>query len=471
MANQAIGVYIAAYLLVSMLFISQALPFSLFLFGPVSILLFFILVPKLGREWLRYKEKAYVRKLLWMAILIRAVYALFIYFFNDAQYGTHYESNAHDVEWYVPEALATFEDWKNGVAHIRILLDTSKVDIGDVGYVTYLAIVYILTGGISDVILPLLLKAVWGALTCVFMYRVARNHFGEEVGRMTGLFCALQGSMIWWCGSMMKETEMLFLMSWFLCRADEWLISGRPRPWKIVETVTACGLLFTFRSALAVVAIMAIIATIMLNDTKVMSWGKKIGMSAILAIVILGFVGGPAIQRLTEDLDFERTQKNKETMMEYRANRTENGNTYARYASASVFAPLIFTIPFPTMVYTTQDQEMQTMVNGGNFEKNLLSFFVILSMFVLLFSGEWRRHVFPIAMLLGYLVALVISDFAQSGRFHMPAVPLEMMFAAYGLSLCGTKPKFKHWYTYALVAEFVFCLGWNYIKLKGKGLA
>lgn len=264
---------------------------------------------------------------------------------------------------------------------------------------------------------------------------------------------------------------MLFLMSWFLCRADEWLTSGRPKPWKIVETVVACGLLFTFRSALAVVSIMAIIATIMLNDTKVMSWGKKIGMSAILAIVILGFVGGPTLQKLTEDLDFERTQKNKETMMEYRAKRSENGNTFAKYASATVFAPLIFTIPFPTMVYTTQDQEMQTMVNGGNFEKNLLSFFVILSMFVLLFSGEWRRHVFPIAMLIGYLVALVISDFAQSGRFHMPAVPLEMMFAAYGLSLCGTNPKYKRWYTYALAACFVFCLAWNYIKLKGKGLA
>ena len=88
--------------------------------------------------------------------------------------------------------------------------------------------------------------------------------------------------------------------------------------------------------------------------------------------------------------------------------------------------------------------------------------------FFLLFSGEWRKHVFPIALLVGYLAALVLSVFAQSGRFHMPIIPLEMMFAAYGFSLM--KKKQLKWFNYALVLEFVFCIAWAWFKLKGRNL-
>lgn len=466
---QAIGVYFAAYLLVSVLFSTQALPFRLFLFGPTSILLFFFLVPKWTKQWSNYTGRVFVKKLLWMAIVVRCVYVIFIYYYNFAHYQTYHESNVGDIGWYVPEAWDAYLSWTNGKPHIIPLLDYN-IDVGDIGYITYLAIVYTLTMGISDVIIPLLLKSVLGGFTCVYMYRLARNHFGESVARMTGLFCALQASMIWWCGSMMKETEMIFLMTWFLSCADDWLTAGRPEPWKIVETLIACALLFTFRSALATVAVLAIMATVLLTDKRLMSWSRKIKIVALLGLVIFVLVGGPTIRKITQDLDIEKTQQNKKAMMEWRATRKETGNTFAKYASATVFAPLIFTIPFPTMVYTNQEQEMQTMVNGGNFEKNLLSFFVIFSMVILLLSGDWRKHVFPMAMLLGYLVALVISDFAQSGRFHMPAVPLEMMFAAYGVSICGTRTKYKRWYIYALFVCFVCCLAWNYIKLKGKGL-
>jgi hypothetical protein len=116
--------------------------------------------------------------------------------------------------------------------------------------------------------------------------------------------------------------------------------------------------------------------------------------------------------------------------MEWRTKRL-NGNEFAKYAGAAVFAPMIFTIPFPSMVYTFQGQEMHMMVNGGYYAKNILSFFVILVMFMLLLSGEWRKHVFIISVMLGYLVVLVFSNFAQSGRFHMPILALELMFAAY----------------------------------------
>ena len=60
-------------------------------------------------------------------------------------------------------------------------------------------------------------------------------------------------------------------------------------------------------------------------------------------------------------------------------------------------------------------------------------------MFMLLLTGLWRRHVFLIAILVGYLIILVMSVYAQSGRFHVPALPLEIMFAAYCIQLIEQK--------------------------------
>ena len=143
-------------------------------------------------------------------------------------------------------------------------------------------------------------------------------------------------------------------------------------------------------------------------------------------------------------------------------------NSFAQYASAAVFAPLIFTIPFSSMV-ATPGQENQMMMNGANFIKNIMSGLTILAMFLLLVRGDWRKHVLPLAVMLGYLVVLVFSNFAHSERFHLPVVPLEYMFAAYGVSQLTNKH--KRWYVIWLTGISVANIAWAYIKLAGRGLA
>jgi multisubunit Na+/H+ antiporter MnhE subunit len=95
---------------------------------------------------------------------------------------------------------------------------------------------------------------------------------------------------------------------------------------------------------------------------------------------------------------------------------------------------------------------------------------VILLMILMLVSGEWRKHVFILAYTLGYLVTLVLSSFAQSSRFHMPIWPMLMLFAAYGIQMSKSNPRYRRWFVYALAIEFVACLAWNWFKLKGRGM-
>ena len=135
-----------------------------------------------------------------------------------------------------------------------------------------------------------------------------------------------------------------------------------------------------------------------------------------------------------------------------------------------MFAPLIFTIPFPTFNQANETQYLQVQLSGGSYIKNIFSFFIIIVMLMMLISGEWRTHVFILAYTLGYLMVLVLSEFAQSGRFHMPIMPMLMLFAAYGIQIAKTNGKVKKWFPIALVIEVVACLVWNWFKLAGRGL-
>ena len=97
----------------------------------------------------------------------------------------------------------------------------------------------------------------------------------------------------------------------------------------------------------------------------------------------------------------------------------------------------------------------------------LITGMVVLMMLI---SGEWRRHVFILAYTLGYLMVLVMSAFAQSGRFHMPIWPMLMLFAAYGIQIAKNNSRVHRWLPLVLVIEVVACLAWNWFKLKGRGM-
>ena len=113
--------------------------------------------------------------------------------------------------------------------------------------------------------------------------------------------------------------------------------------------------------------------------------------------------------------------------------------------------------------------ENQMMMNGANFIKNVMSGLTIFALFVLLFNKEWRKNVLPIAVLVGYLLVLVFSNFAHSERFHFPIIAFEYMFAAYGITQLTNRH--KRWYTLWLIGVCVANIAWALIKLRGRGWA
>ena len=114
-----------------------------------------------------------------------------------------------------------------------------------------------------------------------------------------------------------------------------------------------------------------------------------------------------------------------------------------------------------------KSQDNQMMLNGAYFVVNVMSGLTVFALFLLLFRKEWRQHVLPLAVMCGYLVVLVFSNFAHSGRFHFPVIGLEMMFAAYGVTQLTNKH--KRWYMIWLFGMCIANVVWAWFKLAGRG--
>ena len=473
LSQYSVVVYILTLAMVSMMHSAYSLPWYYMLSGVVAIILFFFYGGHLVERTSLIKmlrPKTFEQRIFLISIILRAVWMFLIYSIFMQNYGDAFGFDNADAKYY--HDLGEYVSWLIERGNFRFYDEISKwngghEDISDMGYGIYVGVVYRLTD--NSIIVVRFLKCIWSALTVLLVYRLAKRNFGEQTGRIAAIFCALWPNFWYYCGVHLKETEMVFLAVLFVEQADQMLRSRQFTAWKVIPVLLIGATILTFRTPLALVAFLSLIFSVVMSSQKVVSWGKRIIVGGLAVLLIIVTIGNQ-IEEQSKQL-FETAQSDQQhNNMEWRSER-EHGNAFAKYAGKSVFAPLIFTIPFPTMVRPYEGQDVQQLLNGGNFIKNIISGFTIFAMFMLLMSGQWRDHLLPLSFMLGYIVVLVMSVFAQAERFHQPAMPFEFMFAAYGLSIAVTKPKYKRWFMYWCGLMFVASIAWNWFKLAGRGLA
>lgn len=444
--------------------------FGLWIVAVISVVFFFYGSSAIAKGWKHKNAKIFIRGVFFAGLIARLVWMLCCYFYiNPEYYGSPIGDRA-DVEWYMPFAK-DLTLWLSGDSEYPLseVIKRNLSAIDDVGYPMWLGLVYLIVGEENDIFIPLLIKCIIGAYCVLCIYHIAKRHYGEGTARIAAIFVAVNPNMIYWCGTMFKEVEMVFLTCLAIDNFDRVLNSGQKYTFKnLLPGMLATFALFFFRSALAIIIFVAVFAHILMASRRVMSLGKKI-LAGVLVAAVLVVAMGDRIESQARNLAELAQSDNQQTNMEWRGTR-EGGNSFAKYAGAAVFTPLIFTIPFPTFNQANQYQILQVQLSGGSYIKNIFSFFVIIVMLMMLISGEWRRHVFILAYTAGYHMVLVMSNFAQSGRFHMPVWPMVLLFTAYGIQVAKTNGRVKRWFPIALVIEVVACLIWNWFKLKGRGM-
>lgn len=465
-SNMAMLAYIVALLACSVLYVNYAMQWYWWVFGIVEVVCYFYFANRLTKNWAMLKPCTFERNIFGWALLIRVIVMLFLYWFHNEMTGQPFMFHAADARGYHDEAVWIAETIRDG--HFQTYLDYKfgqGQGVSDAGYPMYLGLVYLLSW--DSIIFARLLKCLWGALSCLLIYRLGKRNFGEQIGRVAAILMMLE-SHFWIYGGMhLKETEMIFMMLLFLERADNLVRTRRFDLKNIVLVVVLLASLFTFRTVLGLTALFSLALALMLSSQRVISWGKRIVFLLVFGMTALYFVGG----RISSEI--ENVWEQREDNQDRRFAVISETQRLAQYAGAAVFAPMIFTIPFPTMV-ETEGQEPARMLHGGMVTKGIMSFFCLVAVISLLFKvipgkNNWRQHILIGGFLLAYLGILVFSAFAHADRFHMPALPLEILFVAYGLSLWRVKI-FQRWYNWWLILMVVAFIAWNWFKLSGRGL-
>lgn len=457
-ATKGLYLYLGVLAAVSLVFFRHMMSVDFILMGIMWVVGFFLLSNYCSKKWQATPQKKFLINLFLIALGLRWAWAIFAYIYYFLKTGMPFEFSAGDSIWYYEETMG------NVHANIKDVWNYLFVDtdaISDSGYILYLSLLSKITG--ENILLPRLVNCIFSAGTCVLIYFLAKRNIGEEGGRLAAIFACFMPNFIFYCGTHLKESFMIFLMVAYLERADYLLRSKKYNVFTIAIPVLLAISLFSFRTVLGGAAIFALVTAIVFTNTIVIGKAKRYMLIGWGLLAVFTITGG-TIMNESEGL-WEQREDNQ---MAKRSVQTARGNQWAKYATGTVMAPMMFVLPFPTMV-DVDEQYNQQMISGGNYVRNFLGGFVLIAVFSAIFiTKNWRNLSLIGSFVIAYLGIVSTSGFANSERFLLPGLPVLLIMAAYGVTLLNAKNyKFiKIWYWVVPVMGFA----WAFFKLGSRGL-
>ncbi len=427
------------------------------LFSLIEVFGFFYFANQLTRSWEKISIKQYQSRLFWTSFGVRVVWVFFSFLYYTLMTGVPFEFEAADATGYYFEAGWLASLIKGG--RFDTYLNYIGTNYSDMGYPLYLGILWFIFG--DSILIPRLIKAILSAATCVLIYKIARNNFGDPVGRIAGILSMLLPNLIYYCGLHVKETEMVLLVVLFAYYADKVINSKELHPIDVLLLFVSGASMFLFRTVLAISLIASLGLAIFLLSKRVSGRGRRIVLFIMILLVGIAIVSTPLGEIVYGYI--EASDQNLTSQMDNFSQR-ESGNRLAKYGSRSIFLPFMLIAPFPTLVNTAQYNSM--MLGGAFFTRNVYAFFVFIAIIVMYKRRLLRRYSLLLGLVTTYLFVLASSGFALSERFHLPIVPFLLILASYGISQMNLKNK-KYYIPYLMLVMLIV-IGWNWFKLAGR---
>lgn len=455
---RAIIVYLLALSTISIAFSSYAMRFGFLALGCFWVIGFFMAVELCITRWRKRPEKQFIGNLFGIALILRLLWVVGSYYYYIKMTGTPFEYEAADsLGYHLDAEWLADSPW----ASTWMYLFGGFKEYSDSGFPFYLAIVYRIFG--SSIIIPRIFNALFSSWTCVLIYRLSSRTFGEGPGRMAGIMMAFMPNFIIYCGYHLKETVMLFLEVACLERVDYLARTPRFSFVDIILPILLASSIFLFRTVLFAATVFSFVTTILISSAPAMKKaGKRIALIGWIGLAIAVFGGGA----VATEIEGYWEQKD-ENVQNKRLQQTLRGNQWAKYATGTVMSPMAFVLPFATMVDVDQQYGQQGK-SGGNYIRNFMGFFAVLSLYEAIRRKKWRDYVLIGAFVITYLGIVSLSGFSNSERFLLPALPGLIMMWAYGISSLRAK-------TYKLltpwcIVVFLMEFGWAFFKLGSRGL-
>ncbi len=462
MLNNILLAFVVIIAAVAIPFMQQSMDWYNWVLNIFGISCFCYFSHSLPKKWGRYSRKSFEKNIFWITIILRLIWILFFSQLTFWLWNTPWEQpegTTMDSTGYYHTAIWFASMMQDGTFWTEISHMAATSGIADLGYPIILAILQVF--GLDSIIWTRIPNCIFEAIVCLMIYRIGTRNFGESVGRLGAIFTMLMPLTFMYAGITMKESAMIMLYMICINHMDQIVRGEKKGFWHILGAIGLVGCVSLFRTSMALILIAAFLLGLILTENKRSKWVNRLLILLLVIVVGVMFLGEFFVVQVSE---IQSSLEMSESNFEVRS----RGNALVKNFSKAMFAPMIFTVPFPTLV-DIPGQTWQQLCSGGNFIKNIMSYMVIICFILLLLQNKWRPYTFLIAVLCGYLLSLVMSSFAHSGRFHEPAVPLELMFAAAAMSLYPKQ--IKRLWKPALFFEVLVVVVWNWFKLKGRGLA
>lgn len=430
--------------------------------GIMIIFWFFFSVNWYFNNWLldeNFARKLFIHSLVYRVLAIAAVYML-TYFYDPynlpmeiaAADGWNYHFSGELVAKTLAEERSVFKAlsgyWKNET---------------DYGFSIYLGIIYHYIG--SSILLIKFFNAVFGSLTAVRIFQIAKMLYSEKKAKEAAIFFMLFPSLLWFSAMYLKETILIFL----ICNSTYYIIKITHNPEKGIKYALFLLIslipLYYFRLFL----IPLIIISASVHFFFYFNTAKKnkflIRFSFILISVGLVFV----LKKFNMvDKIFELSNQGSSTFSNELTNSAlQRGVSYKQ----ALIAPFIIAgsviTPFPSLIHFDENQFGIYMHFQNEIVRNAMYFFVFVGMYIVL-KNKMRNMAYVFSFSLGYISILALSGVSFQDRFQLIALPFLILFIPIGLEW-NHKKKYRYWEVYLFVISIAI-LSWNIFKLSIRGL-
>lgn len=406
------------------------------------------------------RESGFIYKLFWSAFIIRVIVMFILLIISYKTWNMFFTVGARDEMVYyrvASEAVTIWKDQSIRDAYLHIF-SSYKDEISDTGFSTFLMLPIRIFGQIPIAIKIFL--CFMGSIVVVRGYRLARLLIEEPAARLAGILLVLYPISWFYSAIMLKESIMGLLITEALI-----LIVRTQRSFKLqylIKAMIFITLLFFFRSSISILLLM-VLGFSFFMQYKLKSVIIKVFLAAIVILIYVYFLKSTG--RYDE---YYNQYTNIDEFTQERLSYVESINPLVALVGSPVFAALSYISPFPSVVSVPNagglpHSEYYYHI-AGNIFWIVLSFFSIYGLY---YSIRYKRKEMAVllAFVIGYQFILLKAVMFTSVRFSYPAKPFLLILAAYGI--CHIKS--KKWYPVYLAGALVLVIGWNYVRLKGRG--
>jgi len=450
-------------LLISLFYSQYFIPKELYFVGTIVIITFFLALPYYEKKWQIIEKKQFEKRLFWTSVFFRLIYILYLYTltFITQPENFPFELNASDSLTYHIAAIQ-LKDFS--FSEFFSLLKNLMKSRSDFGYPIYQAFIYKIFGPYT---LPVrLFNVLLGSYTVLLLSRIARFIFTEKNARVTGIIAMLFPSLLWYGAIQLKETLMIFIIVFIFYHSLKIHFVKKRIFRSIFYIIVFSGVLFYFRTFLAVLVITSYLIFLLLNSKS----KNSILINSISVVVI---IFGLWFLYLNADIyqDVEEQYSDREGFLSRNLNDAKDKLGNVNYSNAAV-APLIvsgaFFTPFPSFLYT-EDRQYPIIAHYQNeLVKNIIYYFGFLGLIFVFKKEFFLKSIMLSFFVLSYLFVLMFTANSFIDRFQLVNVPFIIIFISVGL--INIKTIWRERFPYFLILLLIMHITWVVFKVNIRGI-